>query len=303
MSVFRDIQAALREGLDELLNAGTTRDGIDEVTELLENDLQEARSEADVAREDERKIRERIDRERQDAEALKARAQRAVDDDDEERGRDLLRRRHRCLRGVELLERQWTEHQQLIAELNEHIEQLEDKLHELRLRGDFLRTRERVSALRSRFERYRRDYALDDPPPFEDQDGPAELGGLPELDEPVDDDGDRLPSAEAESRASEPRSRRGEMPRPDEPDEPRLRRQAEDEIDESVYERRPRDFRLERDRLLREIERAQRQPEFESEIDTELARMKRRPGEPDLPPDDQPADDVGEPHDEAGSDS
>ncbi|MBI2300539.1 MAG: PspA/IM30 family protein [Armatimonadetes bacterium] len=296
MSLFRDIQTAIREGLDDLLNAGVTRDEVDEVTGLLDHDLNEARAELELARADEKRIQARIDEQRREAEVLQKRAEEAVGRNDDEAGRELIRRRRRALRGVELLEKQWSEHQSLIAELQDHIEELEDKLHELRLRGDFLRTRGRVAELRSRFERYRRDYGLDDVTGEDDvlaeEIAPEEL----EAEATRTPRSRRLePEPEERERAAEPRAAHGEAPRPapEEPPAPlRRRRHVEEEEDEPVWEQPPRDLALERERMLRDIERRQRNEEFESSLDAELQRMKKaQAGVPAAPPEEPPAAD------------
>ncbi|NUQ00143.1 MAG: PspA/IM30 family protein, partial [Armatimonadetes bacterium] len=141
MSLFRELQAAVREGLDELLNAGSSRDDVDHLTSLLESDLLEARSELDTAIEDERRLQSRMESEHRDAERLHEQAQAAVDRGDDEQGRELIRRRRRVLRGVEILETQRGEQRELIALLQDHLEALEDKLQEVQLRRDFLRSR------------------------------------------------------------------------------------------------------------------------------------------------------------------
>ncbi len=122
MSLFRELSAALREGLDELLSASPSRDEVDELTALLESDLDEAKSELDQAEQDFHRLSARIDAESQDAERLRVRAKEAVDAGDDEQGRELIRRRRRVLRGVEILEGQAAEHTQLCATLQDHIE-------------------------------------------------------------------------------------------------------------------------------------------------------------------------------------
>jgi phage shock protein A len=305
MGIIKDLQGALREGLEDWLHSRPARDEVDEITGLLESDVTETRSALSLAEADEKRLKARIDQEMGDAERLREQARVAVDANDEEAGREMIRRRRRTLRGVEILEQQWTEHQQLIAELHEHLEELEDKLQEVRLRSDFLRTRNRVRALRERYERYRRDYGLD-VPPLNDE---AEFGAppLPEADHPSSVDAPPPPLGEAEPRPHPRRSRRagaeeaaprreaetlsglGEVPRPSVDEEPALRERAESDAEaepeaDANWDRRPRDMRLERERMLRQIERRQSSAEFESAIEDELAELKAaaagKPAEP-----------------------
>lgn len=289
MGLFRDIQEALRQGLDDLLHGDATRDQIEEVTELIERDISEARSELDLAAEDERRIQRRIDEEQRDAEVLARRAQEAVERGDDELARELIRRRRRVLRGVQLLEQQWTEHKALMAELRDHLEDLQDRLHELRLRGDFLRTRNRVAALRERYERYRGEYGLDALPGLED-----DLAEDLEPDAEPDEDlaplshGERLePHEEVTPSAPEPITPRGEAPRPEPAEAPPLRVAGEPgpgPDDEEAWDLPPRNLRLERERMLSEIERRQRGEAFERELEAELEALRRRSkarGEPE----------------------
>ncbi|MBI5832802.1 MAG: PspA/IM30 family protein [Armatimonadetes bacterium] len=295
MGLLRDLQAALREGLDELLNANAQRDEVEEVTSLLETDVNEARSELSLAIADEKRLRARIDQENRDADRYREQAQASVDKGDDEAARDYIKRRRRSLRGVEILEQQFAEHQQLITMLSDHVEELEDKLQEVRLKRDFVRTRGRVRALKERYERYRRDFGLDPMPLGEE----FELGGpgapaLP-LGPGPDGPADALPEEfEAEPRAPrasrrapgeepsaetapEPLSGLGEVPRPEAHDEPVLRRRNghEPEPDEPApWDRPPRDMRQMREHLLNQIERKQRSAEFEAALDAELAQMK-----------------------------
>lgn len=300
MSFFRDLGAAIREGMDDLLHAPPQRDGVDEVLSLLESDLAEARSELEVALRDEQRLKSRMDTERRDAERLRERAQQAVDAGNDDLGRDLVRRRRRAIRGVEILERQWSEHQELIAMLERHIDELEDKLQELRLRSDFLRTRQRVTALRERYERYRREFGLD-PPPLDDSDDEldarirAEVIEREVLDE-VDAEADaaledeaaevgRLEPDDRERPLPEPTLGRAEVPR-DESDEPRPRRRRRERAElveyRSPWDRPSRDLTIERERMLSEIERRYRDAD-DADIEDELRRMKGGPAAPPAP--------------------
>lgn len=275
MGLWRDIQVALREGLDELIGTQPTRDEVDEVTTLLEADLAEARAELDLARADADRLEAALTRERADAERLRDQAQAAVDRGDDDTGRDLIRRRRRALRGVEILEAQRGEHQQLAGLLGEHVEQLEDKLQELSLKRDYLRAKGRLRGLQERYERYRRDFAFEDEDPGEPAEAP-----------------DAEPSAVPAERMTAPRRRGqhngdpvlatrhglGEVTPTDHDDEPQLRRAPEpdpdDEGEPGPWDRPPRNIALERERILRTIERRQSSAEFEAAIDDELQRLK-----------------------------
>lgn len=311
MSLFRDISAALREGLDDLLNAGATRDEVDEVTGLLEADLAEARAEIDLAHQDERRLAARLAEERREADHLYDLAKEAVDAGDDDRGRELIHRRRRALRAVEILEQQATEHQQLLAQLQDHVEALEDKLQELRLRRDYLRTRTRVQSLHERYERYQREFRLDElqgfedeveagPPPAPpdlDEDGPfaAAEDGSPDRVVPVGPlvprtRGVRLePDAGQPEPAAQPMGGRGELP-PVETDDVPFRRRPLDEPDDEEPEPPRRDYRVERERLLRDIERRTRSAAVEAEIDDELTRLKQSSGHPAPPARDEAPD-------------
>jgi phage shock protein A len=294
MGLIRNIQMALREGLDEMLGGTPPRDEVDEVTALLEGDSAEAKAALDVALGDQQRLQARLDQETRDAERLHTKAKEAVDAGDDDGARELIRRRRRVLRGVEILEQQWTDHQQLIATVRDHLEQLEDKLQEVRLRRDYLRTRHRVRALQERFERYRRDFDLDEEAE-EQGTGPHEPGSEAEhaAVSPAD-----LLQRMAEELGAVTRRRRGqvepepeplhgmgEVPRPAEGDEPQLRPtvpdepaapggEPEGESEESPWDRPPRSITLERERLLRDIERRHGGAEFEAAIDEELRRLK-----------------------------
>ena len=285
MGLLRDLQAALREGLDELLNANTQRDEVEEVTNLLETDVDEARSELSLAIADEKRLRARIDQETRDAERFREQAQTAVDHGDDEAARDYIRRRRRSLRGVEILEQQFGEHQQLIAMLSDHVEELEDKLQEVRLKRDFVRTRGRVRALKERYERYRRDYGLDPMPLGEE----FELGGKPPMPpEALPEEFDAEPHPPRPPRRAlaerpvpeappEPLSGLGEVPRPEHGEEPGLRQRPappEEEEPHAPWDRPPRNMRALREEMLDQIERRQRGAEFEASLDAELAKMK-----------------------------
>jgi len=310
MSLFRELSAALREGLDELLSASPSRDEVDELTNLLEADLDEAKAELDQAEQDFRRLSARIDTETADAERLKLRAKEAVDAGDDEQGRELIRRRRRVLRGIEILESQATEHTQLCAALQDHIESLEDKLQEIRLRRDFLRTRHRVQSLKDRYERYQREFGLADLTPREVVE---EFEDLPESypDAPVVPEAPLTPrragrladEGDAEPAALRRRDGRAELP-PDE-DEPALRRRDEDDPEPEVWDRPSRNLRRERDALIRDIERRTAGPEVEADVEAELALLKRRAGREPVdaaeagpalsPPRPQPSDELPEP--------
>ncbi len=287
MRLLREISAAVREGLDELLNAGPAHDEVDEVTELMEADLAEARSELDLARQDESRLLARLETERRDAEALHEQARRAVGQGDDEAGRELIRRRRRVLRGVEILDRQWAEHQDLIGLLHDHCEELEDKLQELRLRSDFLRTRNRVRALKERYERYQRDYDLDD---LRELAGEAGL----EVDEPVDEAPRPRPRLEPDAPPPpEPEAVGGRAEIPAETDEAPLRPRTREEPPEP-WDRPRRNLLLERERMLREIERRSDDAAMETEIEDELRRLKASARGEESPPAEPAAEPAGE---------
>lgn len=310
MSLFREISAALREGLDELLSASPSRDEVDELTSLLEADLDEAKSELDQADQDFRRLSARIEAETQDAERLRERAKEAVDAGDDEQGRELIRRRRRVLRGIEILEGQAAEHTQLCAALQDHIEALEDKLQEIRLRRDFLRTRHRVQSLQERYERYQREYGLAELAPRAAADDTEVLfDDPPQGDEPVVPEGPLTPRRTgrlADGGESEPaglrrRDGRAELPAAEE--EPELRPRVDD-ADDEIWDRPSRNLRRERDSLLEEIERRNARPEVDAEVEAELDRLKRRsgraveagePGPPMSPPRPRPDDDLDAP--------
>ena len=284
MSLFREISAAVREGLDELLSASPSRDEVDELTSLLETDLEEAKAELDQAEQDFRRLSTRIDSEARDAERLKQRAKEAVDAGDDEQGRELIRRRRRALRGIEILEGQASEHNQLCATLQDHIEALEDKLQEIGLRRDFLRTRHRVQSLKERYERYQREFGLSELAPperderFEDEvDADGFESVIPESPLAPRRSG-RLAADDDEPAAMRRRDGRDELPTS--VDEPRLRRNV-DEPDDEVWDRPSRNLRHEREAMIRAIERRTAvDPEIDADVEAELSRMKRAAGQP-----------------------
>ena len=286
MSVIREIAQAVREGLDDLLNAGSAQDEIDELTGLLESDLAEAQAELGVARQDAERLAARLRDEQLVADRLHEQAKAAVDAGDDEGGRELIRRRRRALRGVEILQQQAAEHEQLTGQLREHIDALEDRLQEVHLRRDYLRTRNRVRALQERYERYEREFELGEPQVDDELDLSAEAA------EPTDEPlvprrrRERLtPEAEPEP-APLSRAGRAELPATADGDSG-LRAAADEEFEAPP----PRSLRVERERLLEAIER--RSPTFDHEIEDELSRLKAASGRPEpdaTPPTDGPAD-------------
>lgn len=323
MGLIRELQAAIKEGLDELLSQGVSRDEVDELSTLMENDLTEARTERDVLAQEERRLRGRIDQERRDAQALRDQAKAAVDRGDDDTGRDFIRRHRKALRAVEILEDQWAEHQALMQDLDAHIDQLDDRLQELTLRRDYLRTRQRVQALKERYERYVREFGLDEPllqdAGVDTEALSREIDDMPR--EPVEPRAPRRRSRltpEAEHAAPpEPLGLHGEMPRADVDDDEPLRRREPDLADgdeepaepseaaeeaEDAWDRAPRNFRLERERRLRDIERRHRSRDFDADIERELRQLKGEPLDPptaaaadgDQRADDQAAEDDAE---------
>ncbi|MCC7493473.1 MAG: PspA/IM30 family protein [Fimbriimonadaceae bacterium] len=303
MSIFRDLRNAVREGLDDLLNAGPARDDVDDLLAMLEGDLAEARAELDLAIQDGRRLSGKLADEQALAERLQQQAQQAVDAGDDERGRERIRRRRRALRGVEILEQQERQHERLTGYLRDHIDALEDKLQELRLRRDYFRTRSRVQSLRERYERYQREYPLDDALDEDEADGEAvaepgaEARSMAEAAERAVASGEVVlpeaplrprrrrqrmePDSEQQEPAAQPLAGHGELP-PQDDEGPALRPLPEEP--EELPEPEPRNLRREREALLAEIERRTTSAEAEAAIEEELRLLKAGGSGPPVPP-------------------
>ncbi len=306
MGLIRDLRTALSEGLADLLQSQSPADEAEEVTSLLESDINETRTELNLARADEKRLRGRIEQERHDAEQFHQQAQEAVNRGDEDSARDLLRRQRRSLRGADILTAQLDEQREVIELLAAHAEELDDKLQEVRLRRDYLRSRQKVRSLKERYERYRRDFGLD-ATPLADVAAPARRPDEGEIsaEELLAERPDRRPRRHVtadeparDERGTQPLTGLGEVPRPRRTDEPGLRTSDDEpEPEEARWERPPRDLRALREGLLARIEAQHaRDAAFEAELDDALAALKagaaaQRPAsdgevtrKPELPP-------------------
>jgi hypothetical protein len=92
-----------------------------------------------------------------------------VQKSDDEQARDIIRRKRRAARSLQLVEQQWAEQENLVELLRRHIEELQEKLQEMKLRRSQLAARHRVLEMRRRYrerlQEYAEEFGLEAPEP------------------------------------------------------------------------------------------------------------------------------------------
>jgi len=245
MGVIERIRHLAQTNLRDLI--ATTPDpeeALDEFIQQMESDLDEAKSEMAAAVREERRIKPRLGEEERRIAHWEEKALQAVKNGEDDLARDLIRRKRRASKNLQLLQQQWNEQQELIQLLRLHIEELEEKIQETRLRRTYLMTRHRIREMRRRHRERVQEY--------------AEELGLGEIDS-------SWPEPEPQPRRRPPR----------EDAAPRRRDATPPTRPERTLEP---DVELEIEYRLQEV--AQREAALDQEIEEELRKLKAQdPGE------------------------
>lgn len=241
MGVIERIRHIAQTNLRDLI--ATTPDpeeALDEFIQQMESDLDEAKSEMAAAVREERRLKPRLGEEERRIAHWEEKALQAVKNGEDDLARDLIRRKRRASKNLQLLQRQWQEQQELIQLLRLHIEELEEKIQETRLRRTHLMTRHRIREMRRRHRERVQEY--------------AEEWGLGEMDlswpEPEPPSGRRRPRRDAEPQRRDATP----SPQPERAPEP--------------------DVELEIEYRLQEV--AQREAALDQEIEEELRKLKEQ---------------------------
>ena len=168
MGLLERIKNVVQANINELIDASRDpEDLLEGFIAQCEEDLEKAKSEMATAVREERRLKQRIGEEERRVSHWEEKALQAVDKGDDEQARDIIRRKRRASRSLQLVEKQWAEQENLVELLRLHIEELQEKLQEMKLRRTQLTSRHRVVEMRRRYRKrlqeYTEEFGLKDP--------------------------------------------------------------------------------------------------------------------------------------------
>lgn len=244
MGLLERIKNVVQANISDLIDSSRDPESmLERFIEQSEEDLEKAKSEMATAVREERRLKQRIGEEQRRVAHWEEKALQAVQKGDDEQARDIIRRKRRAAQSLRLAEQQWAEQENLVELLRLHIEELQEKLQEMKLRRTQLTARHRVLEMRRRYRErlqvYTEEFGLEEPWP----------------------DRERLEAAKGRERRPEDR---GKEPFPF------LRPEAEPGLELDLHYR------------LQEIER-EKAPSLEDEIEKELRQLKAQSLEDELP--------------------
>jgi phage shock protein A len=160
MGLLERIKNVVQANINDLIDSSRDPESmLERFIEQSEEDLEKAKSEMATAVREERRLKQRIEEERQRVAHWEEKALQAVQKGEDEQARDIIRRKRRAVRSLRLAEQQWAEQENLVELLRLHIEELQEKLQEMKLRRTQLTARHRVLEMRRRYRERLQVYA------------------------------------------------------------------------------------------------------------------------------------------------
>lgn len=160
MGLLERIKNVVQANINDLIDSSRDPESmLERFIEQSEEDLEKAKSEMATAVREERRLKQRIEEERQRVAHWEEKALQAVQKGQDEEARDIIRRKRRAARNLRLAEQQWAEQENLVELLRLHIEELQEKLQEMKLRRTQLTARHRVLEMRRRYRERLQVYA------------------------------------------------------------------------------------------------------------------------------------------------